>query len=101
MKKIRNKKKKLATEKITKLKLIDRRSKLTEKDIQYMVKLQKKNNIKYGGRKITILINKKYKEEERNLTISRMNTCRILNKHIGKPRKIRKVFSVTKKKNKE
>ena len=68
--------------------VINRRSKLTNDDIQYMIKLAENRTISYmSSRKITLLMNKKFKKEARNLAISHMTTCRILNKSTGKPKK--------------
>ena len=70
---------------------------MTDADIQYMIKLaENKTTSDMGSRKITMLMNKKFEKEGRNLTISHMTTCRILNKNMGKPRKIKKVFSINK-----
>ena len=51
--------------------------------------------------KITLLMNIRFKEQGRNLKISHMTTRRILNKNIGKPRKIQKVCSINQKKKDE
>jgi len=48
-----------------------------------------------------IIMNEKFKKEGRKLTISHMTTCRIPNKNIGKPRKMKKVFSINNKKKKK
>ena len=75
--------------------VIKRRSKLSDEDIQYMIKLaENKTTSDMGSRKITLLMNKQLEKEGKNLRISHMTTCRILNKNMGKPRKIKKVFSI-------
>ena len=74
---------------------INRRSKFTDDDIKYMIKLaENQTTSNMGSRKIAILMNKKFKDERRDLIISQMATWRILNKNIGKPRKIKKVFYI-------
>ena len=73
--------------------VINRKSKLTEEDVKYMIKLaENRTTSDMGSRKITMLMNEKFKKEGRKLTISHMTTCRILNKNMGKPRKMKKVF---------
>ena len=82
--------------------VIKRRSKLKDEDIQYMIKLaENKTTSDMSNRKITLLMNKRFEEKGRNLKISHMTTCRILNKNIGKPRKIQKVCSINQKKKDE
>ena len=79
--------------------VIKRRSKLTDEDIKYMIQLvENKITSEMSSRKITLLINKRFKEKGRDLKISHMAKCRILNKNIGKPRKIQKVCSINQKK---
>ena len=81
---------------------INRRSKFADDDIKYMIKLaENQTTSNMGSRKIAILMNKKFKDEGRDLTISHMTSCRILNKNLGKPRKIKKVFSINNKKKQE
>ena len=59
-----------------------------------MIKLaENKTTSDIGSRKITLLMNKIFDKEGRNLTKSHMTT-RFSNKNIGKPRKIKKVFSI-------
>ena len=79
--------------------VIKRRSKLPDEDIQYMIKLaENKTTSDMSSRKITLLMNNRLKEKGKKLKISHMTTCRILNKNIGKPRKIQKVCSINQKK---
>ena len=79
--------------------VIKRRSKLTDEDIQYMIKLaENQTTSNMGSRKITLLMNKRFEEQGRDLKISHMTSCRILNKNLGKPRKIQKVCSINQKK---
>ena len=51
---------------------------------------ENKTTSEMSSRKITLLMNKRFKEKGRDLKISHMTTCRILNKNIGKLRKIQK-----------
>ena len=75
--------------------VIKRRSKLTDEDIKYMIQLaENKTTSEMSRRKITLLMNNRFKEKGRNLKISYMTTCRILNKNIGRTRKIQKVKSL-------
>ena len=50
-----------------------------------------------SSNKISNIINKKLKEDGTNLSITKMTVCRILNKELGKPRKIKRVFYLSKK----
>ena len=50
-----------------------------------------------SSNKISNLINKKLKEDGTNLSITKMTVCRILNKELGKPMKIKRVFYLSKK----
>ena len=50
-----------------------------------------------SSNKISNIINKKLKEDGTNLSITKMTICRILNKELGKPRKIKRVFYLSKK----
>ena len=50
-----------------------------------------------SSNKISNVINKKLKEDGTNLSITKMTVCRILNKELGKPRKIKRVFYLLKK----
>ena len=78
--------------------VIKRRSKLPDEDLQYMIKLaENKTTSDMSSRKITLLMNNRFKEKGINLKISHMTTCRILNRNIGKPRKIQKVCSINEK----
>ena len=82
--------------------VINRKSKLTDNDINYMIKLaENQTTSNMGTRKLTMLMNKKFEEEGRKLTISHMTSSRILNKNLGKPRKIKKIFSTNNKKRRE
>ena len=82
--------------------VINRKSKLTEEDVKYMIKLaENRTTSDMDSRKITMLMNEKFKKEGRKLTINHMTTCRILNKNMGKPRKMKKVFSINNKKKEE
>ena len=50
-----------------------------------------------SSNKISNIINKKLKEDGTNLSITKMTVCRIFNKELGKPRKIKRVFYLSKK----
>ena len=50
-----------------------------------------------SSNKISNIINKKLKEDGTNLSITKMTVYRILNKELGKPRKIKRVFYLSKK----
>lgn len=50
-----------------------------------------------SSNRITSIINKKVKEDGKNLSIHKATVCRILNNEIGKPRKVKKVFYLTEK----
>ena len=50
-----------------------------------------------SSNKISNIINKKLKEDGTNLSITKMTVCRILNKELGKPMKIKRVFYLSKK----
>ena len=75
-----------------------RRSKLTRKEINIIVKWAKNKPImekKVSAKNIQIKFNKlskKLKENKKKKSISLSTTNRVINKYIGKPRVIRKVF---------
>ena len=75
-----------------------RRSKLTRKEINIIVKWAKNKPImekKVSAKNIQIKFNKlskKFKENKKKKSISLSTANRVLNKYIGKPRVIRKVF---------
>ena len=50
-----------------------------------------------SSNKISNIINKKLKEDGTNLSITKMTVCRILNKELGKPMKIKRFFYLSKK----
>ena len=53
--------------------VINRRNKFTDDDIKYMIKLaENQTTSNMGSRKIAILMNKKFKDKGRDLTISHM-----------------------------
>ena len=45
--------------------------------------------------KITFIINKMLKMNKENMTIHKSTVCRILNKELGRPRKVKRVFFLT------
>ena len=64
---------------------------MPDANIQNMIKLaENKTTSDMGSRKITLLMNKKLEKEGKNLRISHMTTCRILNKKNGKAKKNKK-----------
>ena len=94
-------------------KLIEKKMPAWKISKQYGIKKQKISYWKYhdiktvikrrsmGTRKITMLMNEKFKKEGRDLKISHMISSRILNKNLGKPRKIKKIFYINNKKKEE
>ena len=54
-----------------------------------------------SSNKISNIINKKLKEDGTNLSIIKITVCRILNEELGKPRKIKMVFYLSKKNKKK
>ena len=50
-----------------------------------------------SSNKIANIINKKLKEDGLNLSITKMTVCRIINKELEKPRKIKRVFYLSEK----
>ena len=87
----------------TELKTIQyRRKKLDQEDIDKIVKLaENKTTSNMGSIKIASIMNKDFKKKGKGITISKNTVCRYLNEYLGKPRKIRKVFSLTNKKKKK
>ena len=51
--------------------------------------------------KITFIINKMLKMNKENMTIYKSTVCRILNKELGRPRKVKRVFYLTEDQKKE
>ena len=79
-----------------------RRKKLPEKYIKEIIRLaENQTTSNMGSRKIASIINKKLKEDGVNMTISRTTICKYLNEGLGKPRKLKKVFSTNSKKKEE
>ena len=75
-----------------------RKRKLGDKYIKEIISLaENKTTSSMISNKISNLINKKLKEDGTNLSITKMTVCRILNKKLGKPRKIKRVFYLSKK----
>ena len=75
-----------------------RRRKLEDKYIKEIVTLaENKTTSSMSSNKIANIINKKLKEDGLNLSVTKMTVCRILNKELGKPRKIKRVFYLSKK----
>ena len=75
-----------------------RRRKLGDKYIKEIISLaENKTTSSMSSNKISNIINKKLKEDGTNLSITKMTVCRILNKELGKPRKIKRVFYLSKK----
>ena len=79
-----------------------RRRKLGDKYIKEIISLaENKTTSSMSSNKISNIINKKLKEDGTNLSITKMTVCRILNKELGKPRKIKRVFYLSKKNKKK
>ena len=72
-----------------------RKRKLGDKYIKEIISLAE--NKTTSSNKISNIINKKLKEDGTNLSITKMTVCRILNKELGKPMKIKRVFYLSKK----
>ena len=78
-----------------------RRKKLDEKYRKEIISLaESQTKSSMSSRKIAYIMNKKFEEENLDITISKDTVNRYLKKELGKPRKIRKVFHLTKKKKK-
>ena len=75
-----------------------RKRKLGDKYIKEIIALaENKTTSSMSSNRITNIINKKLKEDGLNLSITKMTVCRILKQEYGKPRKIKKVFYLSKK----
>ena len=75
-----------------------RKRKLGDKYIKEIISLaENKTTSSMSSNKISNIINKKLKEDGTNLSITKMTVCRILNKELGNPRKIKRVFYLSKK----
>ena len=75
-----------------------RKRKLGDKYIKEIISLaENKTTSSMSSNKISNIINKKLKENGTNLSITKMTVCRILNKELGKPMKIKRVFYLSKK----
>lgn len=75
-----------------------RKRKLGDKYIKEIIALaENKTTSSMSSNRIANIINKKLKEDGLNLSITKMTVCRILKQEYGKPRKIKKVFYLSKK----
>ena len=75
-----------------------RKRKLGDKYIKEIISLaENKTTSSMSSNKISNIINKKLKEDGTNLSITKMTVCRILNKELGKPMKIKRFFYLSKK----
>ena len=93
------KKQKISHQKNTPIKKEIRRSELSEKDIQEIVKMaENQTTSNMRCRKIAAIINEKFEKEGRNLRVSKATVCRILKKYYGKPKKMKKLFCTNNKK---
>ena len=67
--------------------------------IQYIKRIIKlasnKTTSSMSSAKITFIINKMLKMNKENMTIHKSTVCRILNKELGRPRKVKRVFYLT------
>ena len=79
--------------------VIHRRKKLTDEEIQEIIKLaENKTTSMMGSRKIASIMNEKFKEQGKKTRISNVTVCKYLNEGLGKPRKIKRVFVTNNKK---
>ena len=75
-----------------------RRRKLEDKYINKILDLAKDQTTSdMSSARIASQINKDLEKDGKNITIHKATICRILNKELGKPRKIKKVFYLTQK----
>jgi hypothetical protein len=82
--------------------VIHRRKKLTDEEIQEIIKLaENKTTSMMGSRKIASIMNEKFKEQGKKTRISNVTVCKYLNEGLGKPRKIKRVFVTNNKKKKK
>ena len=64
--------------------------------VKRIIKLaSNKTTSSMSSAKITFIINKMLKMNKENMTIHKSTVCRILNKELGRPRKVRRVFYLT------
>ena len=54
-----------------------------------------------GCRKIATIMNLKFEKEGKSIRVSKATVCRILKKHFGKPRKMKRLFCTNNKKKEE
>ena len=87
---------------------IKRRNKLNEEEVNIIVEMAKdKTTSEMSSRKIANEINNKFEAEGRidskgkQFKISKSTICKYLNKQLGKPRKLRKVFALNEKNKKK
>ena len=81
---------------------IHRRSKLSDEDINEIIKMaENQTTSNMGCRKIASIMNEKFKAKGSNLRVSKATVCRILKKYFGKPRKMKRLFCVNNKKKEE
>ena len=81
---------------------IHRRLKLDQEDIDEIIKLaENKTTSKMSCRKISNIMNEKFKKEGKKTRISRTTVAKYLRNHFGTPRKMKKVFSTNNKKKKK
>ena len=74
-------------------KVIHRRSKLSEKDIQEIIKMaENQTTSNMGCRKIASIMNDKLEKEGKNLKVSKATVAEILKKYYGKPKKMKRLF---------
>ena len=82
--------------------VIHRRKKLTDEEIQEIIKLaENKTTSMMGSRKIASIMNEKFKEQGKKTRVSNVTICKYLNERLGKPRKIKRVFVTNNKKKKK
>ena len=81
---------------------IHRRSKLSDEDINEIIKMaENQTTSNMGCRKIASIMNENFKTKGSNLRVSKATVCRILKKYFGKPRKMKSFFVLKIKKKKK
>ena len=79
--------------------VIHRRKKLTDEEIQEIIKLaENKTTSMMGSRKIASIMNEKFKDQGKETRIINVTICKYLNEGLGKPIKIKRVFVADNKK---
>ena len=75
---------------------------MDQEDIDEIIKLaENKTTSEMSCRKISNIMNEKFKKEGKKTRISRTTVAKYLRNHFGTPRKMKKVFSTNNKKKKK